>query len=443
MLQFPGGFLKNDCGLMILRAAMRRYKSSLGRDEGSEPAMAPVSSWLEIDLCKLASNVAWWRQVLQRATPAGRAPAKFCAVVKADAYGMGAGVIAKRVLAAGAQVLAVYDVDQAHALLNQGVRAPILLFMPARPTELSPLLAEAVQQDRLLWTVASAGQAEHLHHLGRSLGHPLQAHLQLDSGMSRGGLDEAALADVLTRSQTWAGLRITGLWTHMAAADNDTDFTHGQLQRFEAMVASHRAQLQSPVCVHAAATYSTLRGHPFHRDMIRIGIGLHGYGPAWVTDVSRESLLSHDLNSPHRLQPTLRWVAPLIHVSRFPSGRSVGYNRTVRLSRDSILGIVPVGYADGYPLALSNRGSCVAIGSPQGSSPLHAPVLGRVNMDQIVIDLTDIPSACVRENMDVEVISSDPGSPCSLERLATLANSSCYEMLSRLSGRLPRVYLDD
>jgi alanine racemase len=261
-----------------------------------------------------------------------------------------------------------------------------------------------------------------------------------------------------------------------------------------------------------AATHAALRHPKYHLSMIRIGLGMFGHGlPRWLIDAKTnqatnclparfdddldltgtaqfdafETVDGHErIAMPAiRLEPVVRWRSRVIHVRRHPAGSTVGYGCTRRLTRDSFLGLVPVGYADGYPLSLSNKG-CVQImsrssGSGSGSSsssssgngsdavlfnkahplpwvgsPITAPIVGRVNMDQIIVDLTpgqdegeqavdsSARSPLAQVGDMVDVISSDPASPCSLPRLAELAQTSCYEMLCRISPRVPRLYLN-
>jgi alanine racemase len=163
--------------------------------------------------------------------------------------------------------------------------------------------------------------------------------------------------------------------------------------------------------------------------MVRVGLGLLGYGP----ESMRGDPLPHDRPA---LRPVARWLTRIVHVQRYAKGEPVGYNSTHTLTRDSVLGVVPAGYGDGYPLSLGNRAQVQVVLAP--NDRCAAAVLGKVNMDQLVIDLTDAPAAAQQIGTTIELISNDPNSPCALPRLAELAGSSCYEMLCRLSSHLPR-----
>jgi alanine racemase len=163
--------------------------------------------------------------------------------------------------------------------------------------------------------------------------------------------------------------------------------------------------------------------------MVRVGLGLYGYGPEQMPDGA-------GLIEASQLRPAVRWVSHVAHLQEFPAGSSVGYGRTRMLRRDSRLAIVPVGYADGYPLSLSNKG---VVSFPElnwDGRPWPAPVIGKVNMDQLIVDVTDVPGIAL--GAEAELISADPKAPNALPRLAESAESSCYEMLTRIASHVPR-----
>lgn len=461
------------------------------------------TSWLEVDLYSLRRNMQVWRNVLRR--PEGsetRPAAKLCAVVKADAYGLGAGELGRCLDQAGVDMLAVYSPGQADELLTHPITRPILILMPVRTRPETVRLQNAFFNSQLHLTVDSPDQLMAVHAIGASYGVEVPIHLSLDTGMARGGLSPDQLTSILRRLPRMRHVRLAGIWSHFAAADCDAAFTEEQYTRFTKAIADNRKRIPKGVILHMAATHAALRHPKYHLNMVRIGLGMFGYGlPRWLTDakagIAPGSILPTmfdddiDLSSTGhfdafetvdgheritaeaaRLSPVIRWRSRLIHVRKYAAGSTVGYGSTVRLSRDSFLGLVPVGYADGYPLSLSNKASVQLMprstgkdGRPDTSQPaIHAPILGRVNMDQIIVDLTpDIgrgergastingshtssntsagaPLAQVGDLVDV--ISGDAASPCSLPRLAALAQTSCYEMLCRISTRVPRLYLN-
>lgn len=381
------------------------------------------ASWLEIDLQALAGNVAAFRGWL--------AGARLCAVVKADAYGVGADRLVRTLLQAGVDQLAVYSPRQALQVLALQPRCPVLVFMPAWDLATDADLRQAASTGRLHFTVHDRDGLGRLAELARAAAVALPVHVYVDTGMSRAGVSERELPRIVAEVAQSPSLRLAGLYTHFASADTDPGSLADQHQRFLAAV---RALTLGPgVMLHAANTYAALRSRTYHHDMVRVGLGLHGYGGEVVAaDAAPE-------HAGPRLRPVLRWGSRLAHVATYPAGATVGYNETHRLTRDSRLALIPAGYADGYPLSLSGKG-VVTLCDDLGRAVAAAPVLGRVNMDQIVVDITDVPDAHVGQRVDL--ISADPTAPSALPKLAALAGSHCYEMLCRLSSRLPRRYVE-
>jgi alanine racemase len=204
--------------------------------------------------------------------------------------------------------------------------------------------------------------------------------------------------------------------------------------------------------VHAANTAATLRSHNLHGTMLRIGQGLYGYGG----DGWREADQPEYAAAAEKLEPAVRWLSRIVHVQEVPAGWPVGYDRTWVTQRPSRIAIVPVGYADGYPRALSNRGVVRLTGlewdRPRTMGPLeerpdpgvagkYARVVGRVSMDQITIDVTDSPADLCRVGMEVEVVGADKDGPNHLPLIGTLSNSITHELLCRISPHLERVYV--
>lgn len=408
------------------------------------PLLAEPPSWLEIDLGRLEANVRVLRATLDadaisRPDPLMR-PAKdrkaplLCGVVKKNAYGLGIEQVSQRLVQAGVDILAVYGPDNADAIIRAAVNIPILLLMPLRTLRRTDPLYRAAETGRLHLTIHDMQQLDELNSVGQTYGLKLPVHLHLDTGMSRSGLDAEQFAIALQRMPTLAHLRLRGVYSHLATACSDHEYAYRQLEYFEKMIADHAGKLPDSVVLHLANTCGTYRDRRFHMDMVRIGLGLYGYGPEAITagPVIAEAPV---------LRGIVRWVSRFNHIQRFPAGASVGYGCTFTLKRDSILGVIPVGYGDGYPLSLSNCGF-VSIPDESRGKAYHAPILGRVNMDQIVVDLTEIAQPLEPQvGTLVEVISNNAASLCSLPYLAERAQSSCYEMLCRMSARLPRRYI--
>jgi len=403
-------------------------------------------SWLQINLSRLDANLGIIRDIL-RSGCSNQSDPLFCAVVKADAYGLGAVQIARRLAARGVDMLAVYTPDQAADLLGHSIVLPILMLMPIRQLARTDALYRPAVAGRLHLTIHDVPQLTQVNQIGRTFGCKLPVHLYLDTGMSRSGLSTTQAKKLLSDIGSLTHVRLAGLYTHLATAAEDPGYADEQLTRLDQFLTQHAILIPPDTLIHAANTAATVRHPRFHRSMVRVGLGLLGYlDHNFKTDPSDQLLLAD------KLKPTVRWVSQINHVQRYPAGTPVGYGCTYRLKRDSFLGIVPIGYANGYPLAMSNTAK-VNIIDPSTDQPTTAAVLGRVTMDQIIIDLTPLPSppaSSVSNTPDtpiaqpdamVELISDDPSSVCALPRLAALAGSPCHELLCRLSPRLKRSYI--
>lgn len=385
-------------------------------------------SWLEINLDTLRANVRWWQKLLQ-GDAADPSPI-LAAVVKADAYGLGAVPISRALAESGVSHFIVYSLDQARQLLAAGVNGHALVLMPTTRLGRAACLRQALGDERLHFSVDDPRQLRLLARAADRLHCRLPVHLHLDTGMSRAGLSAVEFRIALRAVAQSPSLRLAGLYTHLATAATDVGFMDEQLGRLDAAVAEHRQDIPPGTLVHVSSTYAACRHRRYHRHLVRIGLGLYGYGPEAVAS----RLLPHE--PPPR--PIVRWLSRIVHVQRYPAGAPVGYVRSFTLPRDSTLGVVPAGYGDGYPVALSNK-STVRVLRADGTVMGHAPQRGRVNMDQIIIDLTDLPDAKV--GTTVELLSAEHGSPCSATALAALARTNGYEILCRLSPRLPRVFV--
>ncbi len=407
--------------------------------------MATHNSWLEIDLSRLDTNLAALRSVIGSGQegPASAQPAQVCAVIKADAYGLGAVQIAKRLVTHGVEMLAVYSPDQGRDLVTHGVDHPILFLMPVRGIPKDDPLAKAASRGRLHLTIHDPQQLQQVQQTGQDLGCAIPIHLFIDTGMSRSGLSCQQASRLLRRVADDDRVRLAGVLTHLATANDDPVYARVQADRFDRFLDDHQPWIGRDVRIHLANTAATLRGGFFHRSMVRVGLGVLGYGDDLLQGDPRDFKLA----KARILQPVVRWLARINHIQRYPRGTNVGYACTHELKRDSVLGVVPAGHADGYPWSLGNRSGVHVIGR-DGRAGFEAPVIGQVSMDQMVVDLTEglagervSETDAVRVGDVVELISNDPRSPCSLPRLATLAGTCCYEMLCRLSPRLPRCYL--
>jgi alanine racemase len=384
--------------------------------------MNPTSR-IEIDLGSLDSNLAAWRKLIGP-------QCSVCAVLKADAYGLGAVQLGRRLATAGVKTVAVYSPDQATAIANAGLPVNVLMLMPVDQMSRTDPLYRIAVEGRLHLTVHSTTQLDRVETIGLSFGVKIPVHVEVDTGLSRGGMLPEEADRVLASLTGRKYVRLAGIFTHAASASDDIGFTDRQLLRFDELVRRNAHRIPPDAVIHFAGTHAALRDRRYHKAMVRIGLGLLGYG---VSDVTTPPMVSE----PPKLRPVVRWLSQVVHVHEVPPGTPVGYAGLFTTDRPTRLGVVPVGYADGYPLALSNKG-VVRIAAGERDL-LPAPVRGRVNMDQIIVDLTELPGAAI--GSEVELYAADPHAPNALPKLAELAGSNCYEMLCRLSSRLPRRYV--
>ena len=410
--------------------------------------MASDASWLEVDLIRLENNFQSLRRLV---TPPGEDPDQsgprkrtsanrpaVCCVVKKDAYGLGAATVAHRLVKAGCDMLAVYSAAEAELLVNKSVSGPILLLSPLRELNRTDALYRPAVAGNLHISIHDSGQLDTVNQIGRTFGIKMPIHLYLDTGMSRSGLNGEQFAQVVQNLDKTPHVRVAGVYTHMASADDNTDFAYEQLEQFENALEQQTGRLPVDCVRHVANSFATLRDRRFHQGMVRPGLALYGYGPELLTP-------GPILEDAPVLEHTVRWVTRINHVQRYPRWSPVGYGSTHKLKRNSVVGVVPVGYGDGYPLALGNQASVRVFLDDHGAY-LDAPVLGRVNMDQLSIDLTDAPIFAAESDIQsllgatAHIISDDPAAPNSVPNLARLANSHPYEITCRLSKDLPRKY---
>lgn len=374
-------------------------------------------TWAEIDLDALEHNYRLLRSLTRREIkrPACVWEAKFLGVVKADAYGHGAVPVARKLEALGADMLAVACLTEAEELRANGVTLPILC-LGLTPVECAErLLAADVTQ-----TVEDLETGKALSAAAVRGGKRLKIHVKLDTGMGRLGFvygdgDNAAVLRDIAALCALPGLEAEGIFTHFAAADGSEAYTSLQASRFEDAIQELEALGHEFSLYHCAASAAVLNYPWTYRSMIRPGVALYGYVP----DPSMED---------PGLEPVMRLYSRVAAVRAMPAGASVSYGRTAQLTRDSLLAVVPIGYGDGYPRALSNRMHMLIRGVP-------CPIVGRVCMDMCMVDVTGIPG--VRAGDVAQVYG-----PGLTERAAELSETIVYELLCHVAPRVPRIYLD-
>lgn len=364
------------------------------------------TNYCEIDLSAIKSNV----QVMRDRLAPG---VKFLAVVKANAYGHGAVPVAEAALEAGADMLAVAIPEEGLELRRAGIDAPILVL-----GGIEEEAALAVAAGDLTQTVFDEPRIRALSEAGERLARRVKLHLKLDTGMNRIGVRTREEAQALTRLiDSLPGVELTGCFTHMATADGDERaYTDAQLARFRELTDAIAQVHPAPITRHAANTASIFRFPEAQFDMVRGGIALYGYPP--VPEAAG-------------LRPAMRWIAHAVYVKTISPGDRVSYGGLFEAKRETVVMTVPVGYADGYRRALSGKGCVLVRGH-------RAPILGRVCMDQIMVDVTDIPGVQVGD--EVVLLGQQDGETIDAEEMAAWLDTISYEVLCSPSARVPRIH---
>lgn len=393
------------------------------------------STVAEIDLAALSHNLAEVRRV------AGRSPGVLAAV-KADAYGHGAIEVSRTLEREGVSMLGVARIEEGIELREAGLELPILVLSgvpvggPA-PFESLEERVDELLRFRLTPAVIDVGVALAIdrHLQRRALRQEggsrisLPYHLKLDTGMGRVGIPVEGLRDALPVLGSLKHLRLTGAFTHFADADDAAEparsFTRVQLESFKAAIAPLRAMAPNDVLLHASNSAALLHGAGAELDLVRPGIALYGCYPS---EEDRKRL---------SLRPVMRLSTRVLHVKDVPEGTPISYGRAFVTERPSRIATLPVGYGDGYPRSLSNRGHVLVGGR-------RAPVVGRVCMDLTMVDVTGIPD--VQPGTEVVLIGAQPGPGgevrMTAEELASKAGTISYEVLVSVSKRVPRVHRD-
>lgn len=383
------------------------------RDPLQRPAGPPqLDRWLtyaRVDLDAVAANVQAIRRIIGSAS--------VMAVVKADAYGHGSVPVARAALQAGASWLGVYTVDEGTNLRAHGIHAPILVFGPFTRSG-----AEEIVRWRLTPTITSYASASILSDAASAS--RLAFHLKVDTGLTRSGVLCTEAPSLLQRISRLPGLTAGGIYTHLACSDDPLDGTTAmQLERFSDTVRKINRSGDIPCLQHAANTAAALNFAASRLDMVRIGIGLYGYDPT-VSGPGQEVNLS----------PVLELRSAIIKLSRVPAGTGVGYGHAYRCKRPSTIALIPIGYGDGLFRSLGeSRGHVLVRGN-------EVPIVGRVSMDQITVDVTDIET----EEGDAVTIIGEQGSVTqSAADMAADAGTISYEVLCRFGARVGRVYVQE
>jgi alanine racemase len=378
---------------------------------------------------------------------------RLCAVVKANAYGHGASIVADAMGTSRVEnqshrqsligshssktsdpfdsggrnpspvdAFAVADLDEASAL--DAVTQPILVLRPVENVFLGQHRARLEHAIRHGWilTVCSPAAASDLARIAQACRQRAAVQIMIDTGMAREGVPLDSVPNLIDAIRSLPSLRLVGLATHFARSEErDHPFNAEQLDRFTRCTDPIAHAIALSIGRHAANSAAVFFAPAACLDMVRPGLALYGIDPCGKPSPDRP------------LRPVLEWLAPIVAIHDVPAGATIGYAQSWRCATPTRIGLVPVGYADGYPRSLSSRGTMIVHHKP-------APVIGRVSMDMTCIDLTAIPQAAIGD--EATILDADPLSPASVYNIARLADTIPYEILCRIGPRIRRVAID-
>jgi len=369
------------------------------------------AAWVEVDLGALKRNYTELRRLAPKSA--------VIAAVKMDAYGHGAAKLAWELVKSGVDYLGIATIDEAVALRQAGISTPIVLFGTTPRGNLKDIL-----DLKIIPVVTSVGDAALLSDLAGifSADDPVDVFLAVDTGMGRLGIlfDEAGVTQVADIAQL-PGIRIAGLFSHFSAAeDDDPTFTLKQIDYFERISAALADMGIHPAIRTLSNSAGVIRYPQAHYEAVRPGISLYGLYPAPNMN-----------DGTVHLDPIMSVRANIVLIRKVPAGFPIGYGHKFYTKRESLIGVLPLGYGDGLPRIISGKGRIIVNG-------VYAPLVGTISMDQTMVDLTDVPD--VKEYDEVILMGSDGDLSVTADDIAELTGTISYEVTCRFGQRLPKVY---
>jgi alanine racemase len=379
----------------------------------THPAYCNRPTRAEISIPNLLNNFAIVRSLV--------APqVKIMAMVKANAYGHGIVRISQELIKAGVDYLGVAYLEEALFLRQHGITTPILV-CGAINTEQIP---EFIVNDIAI-TSSSLDKSKAINNAAKSLGKKALVHLKIDTGMERIGVHWYNAHKFINETMSLDGISVIGIFSHLAKAESDAEFTKQQIQRFEEIVAYMQNHTICPPYVHIANSAGIINHPSSHFTMVRPGIMLYGYNPngydPTVTFNGR------------KLQPVMTLKTKVSYFKVVPAHTGISYNHLYTTSKQTRVVTLPVGYGDGYSRLLSNKGEVIIRGNKY-------PVVGAVCMDQIMVDIG--PDGSAYNGDDVLLFGQMDGHTIPLESLCEKIGTITYEVLTTISPRVPRIYIE-
>jgi alanine racemase len=370
--------------------------------QSAEASLRPTRA--EVSLDAIGHNLQVVRSAVQGC--------KVLAVVKADAYGHGVVPVAQRLQAEGVDGFGVALAEEGIELREAGINRAILVLNGISGGAHRDIIAAGLTP--VLYELSEAAAFEAV-----AEERAIDVHLKVDTGMGRLGVPLGELAEFLRELRRFPSVRIAGLMTHLSTADADPDYVAEQITGFAHAQGLVRRFGHEPAVLHAANSAACFRHPESHFDWVRPGLALYGYPGSDAIDVP--------------LRPAMRWRTEVLRVRTLEPGESAGYGRTFRASATTRLATIPVGYGDGLFRSASNRGHVLIRGA-------RCPMVGNIAMDLTTIDVTHVPGAAIGD--EALLLGEQDGASLDACDLAEAARTIPYEVLTNVSRRVPRIYLN-
>lgn len=363
-------------------------------------------TWAEVNLDNLGYNFNQLRKLLSCQT-------KIMVCVKADAYGHGLIPVAKKLLSCGVNYLGVASIDEGIRLRQANINLPVLVLGAILKRDINPFFTYNLNP-----TICAEELAIALNNTAKVMNKNINIHIKVDTGMGRLGVLYKDAPRFIKKVSKLKFINIEGIFTHLACADTNKDYTLQQIRMFKHLISILNEEGINIPLAHAANSMAAIGYKESHFNMVRPGLGIYGLYPKKELGIN--------------LKPVLSLKTKVVYLKRVPRGYGISYGHTYFTKRDTTIIILPIGYGDGYPRNLSNLAPVLIKGK-------RFKISGMVCMDQIMVDVGD---SSVKPGDEVVLIGSQGGNRITAEELADLSNTISYEIVCGLGSRIPRIYLD-
>jgi alanine racemase len=363
-------------------------------------------TWAEVNLSNLAYNFKQIKSLLAPKT-------KIMVCVKADAYGHGIVPVAKKLFSLGVNYLGVASIDEGIKLREANIRLPVLILGSVIEKDIKPLFVY-----NLIPTVCTLEIACALNKIAKSMGKVMRIHIKVDTGMGRLGVLCKDALSFIREVLDFKFIKIEGVFTHLACADVNKNYTLHQIRDFKHLISQLRERGINIPLFHAANSMGTINYGESHFDMVRPGLAIYGLYPKEGLDIKLKAVLS--------------LKTKIVYLKKVPCGFGISYGRTYITKRNTTIVTLPIGYGDGYARNLSNKAEVLIKGR-------RFKISGRICMDQIMVDVQD---AKVNLGDEVVLIGSQKKDRITAEELALLSSTIPYEIVCGIGSRVPRIYTD-